>query len=97
MYKVGDYVQIRKDLENREYVNSKGESLYCVELMLNYRGQIVQIEKVIEAHKHFFISDLIIPTTYHLSIDDGWSWSDEMLLPVANSIKILLEERKIGN
>lgn len=94
MYKVGDYVQIRNDLKCGEYTNKKGESIRCVEPMLEYKGNMAQITSMFVYGVNFFGDRF--PTTYKLMINDKiviWRWSDEMLLPITNSIKKLLEEK----
>ena len=65
-YKIGDKVKVREDLEvGKEYGNQ-----YFIDLMEEYKGQIVTVISVKTAH-------------YEIEEDDrSFAWTDEMLEPI---------------
>lgn len=89
-YKVGDYVQVRKDLiggkdyESKEY---KGCALYFNPLMSEYVGKIFKVTYIYPKLYPY-------PERYSLNTND-WVWSAEMLVPVNHekTISYLLEKR----
>lgn len=93
-YKVGDYVQVRKDLiggkdyESKEY---KGCKLYFNPSMSKYIGKIF---KVI----YIYPQNYLYPERYSLNTSDGlnWVWSTEMLIhvPHEKTISYLLEKKR---
>lgn len=92
-YKVGDYVQVRRNLVGGKHYKSEeyeGCDLYFNPLMSNYGGKIFKVISI-DPQVHSF------PERYGLNTDDGsdWVWSAEMLVPVNHekTISYLLEKR----
>lgn len=78
MYKVGDKVKIREDLE----VFKKYNELFFVKEMEEYKGKIATITRVSP-----------IQRSYDIDIDDGdWSWTDDMLKACINDNIVLTVE-----
>lgn len=76
-YKVGDIVKVRSDLSITD--------MNVVSRMLDFRGKIVRIEKVLKNGKN---------CCYRIKGDyEEWAWTDEMLEPLTEEdIKEYLEE-----
>lgn len=78
MYKVGDKVKIREDLE----VYKKYNELFFVKEMEEYKGKTATITRVSP-----------IQRSYDIDIDDGdWSWADDMLKACINNNIVLTVE-----
>lgn len=78
MYKVGDKVKIREDLEIDERYNE----LFFVKDMEKYKGKIATITRVSP-----------IQRSYDIDIDDGeWSWADDMLKACINNNTVMTVE-----
>lgn len=64
MYKVGDKVKIREDLE----VDKKYNELFFIKDMEQYKGKIATITRISP-----------VQHSYNIDIDDGdWCWTDDM-------------------
>lgn len=79
MYKIGDKVKIREDLE----VDKRYNELFFVKDMKEYKGKIATITRVSPV-KH----------SYEIDIDDSdWCWTDDMLKPyINNNIAMTVED-----
>ena len=78
MYKIGDKVKIREDLE----VDKKYNELFFVKDMEKYKGKIATITRLSS-----------INHSYDIDIDDGdWCWTDDMLTCINNNIVMTVED-----
>ena len=78
MYKVGDKVKIREDLE----VNKKYNELFFIKDMEEYKGKTATITRLSP-----------IDHSYDIDIDDGdWSWTDDMLKTCINNNTVMTVE-----
>lgn len=78
MYKVGDKVKIREDLE----VDKKYNELFFVKEMEEYKGKIATITRVSP-----------IQHSYEIDIDDSdWCWTDDMLKTCINNNIVMTVE-----
>jgi len=81
MFKVGDMVRVRKDLNS----NNIYGGVNFVSEMLEYRGKVFKIESKL-GH---------LDNVYYLKDGRRWTWSDEMLEKVKLK-KITFEKYKKG-
>jgi hypothetical protein len=78
MYKVGDKVKIREDLE----VDKRYNELFFIKDMEEYKGKIATITRVSPVNR-----------SYEIDIDDSdWSWTDDMLKPYINNNIVMTVE-----
>ena len=69
-YKVGDRVRIRSDLKG----DKKYGSQYVNDSIENKKGEIVTIQQIIYDRKYYRIEE------------DGWNWTDEMFIGLADEV-----------
>lgn len=84
LYKVGDKVMVRKDIQEGDYCHM----VSCTESP-GWRGMYVNSEMAAKAGKFVTIRDTIgnPKCGYNYLIkEDGWSWTDEMFERKRNSI-----------
>lgn len=78
MYKVGDKVKIREDLE----VDERYNELFFVKDMEKYKGKIATITRLSP-----------VQHSYDIDIDDGdWCWTDDMLKACINNNIVMTVE-----
>lgn len=78
MYKVGDKVKIREDLE----VDKRYNELFFVKDMEKYKGKIATITRLSP-----------VQHSYDIDIDDGdWCWTDDMLKTCINNNIVMTVE-----
>lgn len=78
MYKVGDKVKIREDLE----VDKRYNELFFIKDMEEYKGKIATITRVSPVNR-----------SYEIDIDDSdWSWTDDMFKPYINNNIVMTVE-----
>lgn len=78
MYKIGDKVKIREDLE----VDKRYNELFFVKDMEKYKGKIATITRLSP-----------VQHSYDIDIDDGdWCWTDDMLKTCINNNIVMTVE-----
>jgi hypothetical protein len=78
MYKEGDKVKIREDLE----VDKRYNELFFIKDMEEYKGKIATITRVCP-----------VEHSYEIDIDDSdWYWTDDMLKPYINNNIVMTVE-----